>query len=135
MIVDKRFGYCISGQTAREAYHLILDKQHQFTTKYRYIIVNVGAIDILLEKDIIDIFAEYARLIKAISMIGLQPIITTIPNIIVNSNYPNKKIIYQMLLLFNQFLLNTYSDGYLLLDLYSHLTECNDKLPTVYYHR
>lgn len=117
-IADKNLEYCISGQTVREAYHLVLDKQNELTRKYRYLIVNVGAIDILLERDFVDIIAEYARLIRAIITIGLVPIITTIPNIAINRNNKNVKTIYQTLLLFNQFLVNTYKDGNLLVDLH-----------------
>lgn len=135
LIADKRFQYCISGQTVRDAYHLVLDKQNHFRQNYRYLLVNVGAIDIMLERDFVDIIAEYARLIRAILTIGLQPIITTIPNIVINSNNKNHKIIYQTLLLFNQFLLNTWKDGYLLLDLHLCLSERNRRFPSAYYHR
>ncbi|XP_031626307.1 uncharacterized protein LOC116342729 [Contarinia nasturtii] len=131
---EKKLSYCFSGQTVGEAYSLVLDKQYNFRAKYQYIIVNVGAIDILLERNIITIMAEYARLIKAITTIGLDVIITTVPNIRINTGKPNYKVIYQTLLLFNQFLMDTYSQGYLFIDLHLQLTKANDKLPVLYYH-
>lgn len=132
---DKRFEYCISGHTVRDAYHLILDKQNRFRSKYRYLIVNVGAIDILLERDFVDIIAEYSRLIRAILTIGLKPIVTTIPNMLMSVNNKNSKTIYQTLLLFNQFLMNTFRDGYSLLDLHSCFIERNQRLSATYYHK
>lgn len=98
-------------------------------------LVNVGAIDILLEHNIIDIIAQYARLIVSLSALGVQPIITTVPNIRINSGNPNKKIIYQTLLLFNQFLMDTYAFGnqYLFIDLHARLTKAKDKLPVFYF--
>ncbi|XP_055326669.1 maternal effect protein oskar-like [Sitodiplosis mosellana] len=131
---DKRFEYCISGQTVREAYHLVLDKQNRLTSQCRYLIVNVGAIDVLLQRNFIDIISEYARLIRAILTIGLTPIITTIPNLWINSNNPNYKTIYQTLLLFNQFLLSQYGDGYKLLDLHSCFSDHRKHFPSIYYH-
>lgn len=119
----------------REAYHLVLDRQNLLRTKYRYLIVNVGAIDILLERDFIDIIADYARLIRAILLIGLTPIITTIPRIWINSNNKNYKTIYQTLLLVNQFIINSYKDAYLVLDLYSCFAEPKSQFPSVYYYK
>lgn len=96
--------------------------------------MNVGAIDILLERDLIDIEAEYARLIKIVYAIGLRPIITTIPNIQINSNNPNEKIIRQTMLLFNNFLMNTYGYGYHFVDLSESLSRSNaNVLSTDYY--
>lgn len=91
--------------------------------------MNVGAIDILLQRDLIDICAQFARLINAIVTIGLKPIITTIPFLCTNVNDPNNKIIYQILLLFNRFVLSTYGDGYPVIDLYSHFSEHKTKFP------
>lgn len=132
-IADEKFENCFSGQTVQQAYHLVLDKQHELQSKYRYLIVNVGAIDILLERDIVDIIAEYARFIRAILTIGLQPIITTIPYVRMNSNNRNYKPIYQTLLLFNQFLQTQFGDGYLVLNLHSCFTERRG-FPSAYYY-
>lgn len=118
---DKSFSYCFSGQTIRQAYHKVLDKQNDFVVNYPNIIVNVGAIDILLERNLIDIQTEYARLVKAIGTIQCKPILTTIPDILVSPNNPNKKIIRQMVLLFNRFVGDLHDDGYPLIDLYSLL--------------
>lgn len=81
----------------------------------------MGAIDILLERNLIDIQTDYARLVKAIVTIGCYPILTTIPNILVSPSNPNGKIIRQMVLLFNRFVTDLYEDGYDLIDLYSCL--------------
>lgn len=105
----------------RQAYHLILDRQNEFKVRHPNIIVNVGAIDILLRRNLIDIQADYARLIKAIITIGCFPILTTIPNIVVSENNPNKKIIRQMVLLFNRFIDDLIDDGHHFVDLYSCL--------------
>lgn len=118
---DSKFGYCISGQTLRDALHLVLDKTSHFKSKYRYVLVNVGAIDILLEEELIDIEVMYARLVKAIDFVGCKPIITTLPDILVSPNNPNQKIIRQMLLLFNRFLVETFGDSFPVIDLYSSL--------------
>lgn len=114
---------------------MLLDKQNRFRNKFRYIIVNVGAIDILLERNFIDIIAEYTRLIKAILTIGLTPIITTIPNLWINNNNRNYKTIYQTLLMFNQYLLNNYRDEYKLLDLHTCFSEPRNYFPTIFYHK
>lgn len=137
LFTDKRFGYCISGQSVRHAYNLILDEQNHFTSKYRYIIINVGAIDILQGEELVNIQVSYARLVKAIDMIGCQPIITTIPDLRVSPNNPNKKIIRQTLLLLNRFLVETYGDGYPVIDLYSALPrmEINGTNQNYYYHK
>lgn len=82
---------------------MILDKQNEFIANSPNIVVNVGAIDILLDRNLIDIQTEYARLVKAIVTIGCRPILTTVPELIVTEKNPNKKIIRQMLLLFNRF--------------------------------
>lgn len=121
MFADKCFSYCFSGQTIRQAYYVILDKQRDFFTKHRNVIVNVGAIDILLDRNLIDIQAEFARLIKAITTIGCHPILTTIPNLLVSANNPNAKIIRQTVLLFNRFVHDLHDDGYPLIDFYSCL--------------
>lgn len=118
---DKAFSYCYAGQTIRQAYHMILDKRNEFKARYPRIVVNVGAIDILLLKNLIDIQFEYARLVKGIVSIGCVPILTTIPDLRVSPNNPNQKIIRQMVLLFNRFLEDLYVDGYHLIDLYSCL--------------
>lgn len=100
---------------------MILDKQNEFKTMNPNIVVNIGAIDILLLRNLIDIQAEYARLAKAIVTIGCFPILTTIPEIIVSPNNPNKKIIKQMVLLFNRFMGDLQENGYQVIDLYSRM--------------
>lgn len=100
-----------------------MDKQDQLCSEYDYLIVNIGAIDILLERELIEIEAEFANLIQIIFKVGLQPIVTTIPHVIVK-NHPDEKIIRQTLMLFNKFLMNTYGNGtYHFIDLYASLFE------------
>lgn len=133
---DEKFSQCISGQTIREARHLLLyGNQYIFATKHRYVIVNVGAIDILTERQLMDIETDYARLIHTITTIGLEPIITTIPKICINKNNKNYKCMYQTLLLFNQFLMNKYRKGYLFIDLFGRLFEPNQESVRKYYHK
>lgn len=115
---------------------MVLDKTSHFESKYRYVLVNVGAIDILLETDIIDIQVAYARLVKAIDCVGCRPIITTLPDILVSPNNPNKKIIRQMLLLLNRFLVETFGDSFPVIDLYSSLPKLDSFGMThnIHYH-
>lgn len=134
LFTDTDFGFCIMGQKTRNAYELVLDKQCHFANNYKYVIINVGAIDILLERDIIDIEAEYARLVKAIDMIGCKPVITTIPELRISENNPNKKTIQQTVLLFNRFLMDSFGDGYPVIDLYSSLRKINDGHENYHYH-
>lgn len=105
----------------RAAYYLILDRQNEFKARHPKIVVNVGAIDILLLRNLTDIQAEYARLVQAITTIGCVPILTSIPNIVVSPNNPNKKIIRQMVLLLNRFIDDLVANGHHFLDLYPHL--------------
>ena len=102
---------------------MILDKQNKFKACYPNIVVNVGAIDILLVRDISDIKTEYIRLVKAIVTIGCFPILTTIPELLVSPNNPNKKIIKQMVLLFNRFVADLCDDKYGSIDLYACLND------------
>lgn len=120
---DKRFSCCFPGQTIRQAYHMILDKQNEFVTKCPHIVVNVGAIDILLDRNLIDIQTDYARLVKAILTIGCRPILTTIPDLLISPNNPNKKIVRQTLLLFNRFVVDLHDDGHPLIDFHSYLLD------------
>lgn len=113
---------------------MVLDKQQVFRERYKYVLINLGAIDILLGRDITDIQAEYARLIKAIELIGLKPIITTLPPIRVSPQNPNAKQVYQMLLLFNSFLLNIYNDRYMIVDICDIFLQTKRTDPDKYYH-
>lgn len=99
---------------------MLLDRQDVFVTNYKYVIVTVGAIDILLNRDLTDIEADYTRLIRSIEILKLKPIITTLPPIKMNPFNKNFKQMYQMLLMLNKYLLETYNDGYLVIDLWSH---------------
>lgn len=104
-----------------------------FKSRYKYVLINLGAVDILLGRDLIDIKAEFARLIKAIEMIGLKPIITTLPPIRVSENNPNVKQTYQMLLLFNDFLMSHYHERHILIDLCTVFIHAKRENPNKYY--
>lgn len=107
----------------REAYYIILDKQSQFRANYPNIVVNVGAIDILQERNLTDIQAEYARLVKAITTIGCNAILTTIPTLQI-SHHPNEKVLRQMVLLFNRFVADLSDNGYQMI-YFPSLKECD----------
>lgn len=114
---------------------MIFDKQNTFKSRFKYIFLNLGAIDILLGRDIIDIQADFARLIKAIICIGLKPIITTLPPIRLTENHPNSKEIYQTLLIFNNFLLTMYGSNNLVVDLCDVFLKAKRVDPNKYYHK
>lgn len=97
---------------------MLFAMQHEFVSNYKYIIVNVGAIDILLNRDLIDIEAEFTRLIKSIEILELKPIITTLPVMKIDPLNKNAKQMYQLLLMLNKYILETYNDGYLVIDLW-----------------
>lgn len=123
LLADKAFSYCLSGQTIRDAYYLILDHQNEFIAKHPNIVVNVGAIDILQDRNLIDIQTDYARLVRAIITIGCRPILTTIPNLQLSPNNTSKKVILQMVLLFNRFVVDMSEDGHTVIDFHSYLLD------------
>lgn len=117
--------FCESGQTIEKVFRNILDSHYLFTTNHtKHMLINLGAMDILLNRNLTDIQAEYTRLIDAICKIGIVPIITTLPPIKVSPKNANRKQVKQMVLLFNIFLVERFSGCYLLIDLwksfYSH---------------
>lgn len=83
--------------------------------------------DILLNRNLTDIKAEYMRLINALRKIGLTPIITTLPMVKLRQQHLNRKQIRQTLLLFNAFLLETYGGGYFI-DLWHSFHQREDEL-------
>lgn len=133
-MLDARFSYCLRGQKIRDAYNMIFDKQNTFKERYKYVLVNLGTIDILLGRDIIDIQADFARLVRAIEIIGLKPIITTLPPIRLAEDNPNAKEIYQTLLIFNNFLLTMYSAQHTVINLCEIFLKTKRIDPDRYYH-
>lgn len=97
--------------------------------------LNLGAIDILLGRDVIDIQADFARLVRAIQVIGLKPIITTLPPIRLPKNHPNTKEIYQTLLIFNNFLITMYGPNHLVVNLCDVFIQAKRIDPDKYYHK
>lgn len=125
--LDKRAVFCESGQTIGKVFKKIVDSHYLFTTNSKIVIVNLGALDILLNRNLTDIQAEYMRLINAMKKIGLIPIITTVPMVKLKRQHPNKKLIKQTVLLFNAFLHETYSAGYFI-DLWHSFHQREDDL-------
>lgn len=125
---DKRTMFCESGQTIRKVHQKINDRQYLFTSSSKYVIVNLGALDILIGRNITDIKADYARLIVTMRQIGLIPIITTLPPIKLDQRQLNCKEVQQSLLLFNSFLEETFNHrGFHFIDLWrSFLPVCNN---------
>lgn len=97
--------------------------------------MNLGAIDILLGRDIIDIEADFARLMNAIKFIGLKPIITTLPPIRLAADHPNLKEIYQTLLIFNNFLITMYGPNHMLVNLCDVFIKSKRENRDEYYHK
>lgn len=111
--------FCESGQTIEKVYRNIVDSHYLFTANpTKHMLINLGAMDILLNRNLIDIQAEYTRLIDALCKIGIVPIITTLPPIKVSPENENRKQIKQMVLLFNSFLVDRFTGCYQFIDLW-----------------
>lgn len=120
----------MSGQTIQEITQKVLHDPKILSTNE--VIVNLGSIDILLGRDLYDIKSDYKRLIQAIKKRNVLPVITTLPPI-QHTNNKFKKIIYQTVLLFNQFLFDYFHKDFCVIDLWSCLL--NNRKPNNKYYQ
>ena len=70
----QKCGLCISGLTIREAAVEVL-KAKYIKNK---VIVNLGAVDLLMGKDINDIISDYLHLLRCLWLRGIMPVICTV---------------------------------------------------------
>lgn len=132
---DDRFSYCFRNQTIKSATTMIIDQQNFLRSQYKYMVVNLGAIDILSGRELFDILADYVRFIRAIEIIGITPIITTLPPIKLSPDHPNAKELYMTLLLFNQYIMNRFEDTHTIVDLCGPFIKAKRYSTHSYYHK
>lgn len=113
--------FCSAGLTIKDALQKVISNRYALKNNYKYVLVNLGAIDILLGRNVTDIQTDYNRLISKLEELKIRPIITTIPKLKANSNNPHKQFINMILLKFNQFILDEYRGKYLTIDFWNEL--------------
>lgn len=126
-------GHCISGQTIAKALDEI--EKHPETFRASTYLVNLGAMDILIGRDIYDIEADYKRLIVKLLELKKLPICTTLPPIfITHEEHGIWPQVYQKLLLFNRFVEDLMNGTHIpFIDFWSFLTSENCKPVKPYY--
>lgn len=114
--------FCCSGLTINGALQKITTNQVFLEKNYKYALVNLGAIDILLERNITDIQADYVRLISKLENLKIRPIITTIPKIKTNAPNELKQFLSKVLpISVNDFIIHEYCNKYLTIDFWNVL--------------
>lgn len=126
-------GHCVSGQTIGMALNEL--KNHPETFRASTYLVNLGAMDILIGRDIYDIEEDYKKLIIQLMELNKLPICTTLPPIFITHDqhgiWPQ---VYQKLLLFNRFVEDLMNGTHIpFIDLWSFLTSENGKPVKAYY--
>lgn len=95
-------GHCVSGQTIGMALNELINHPESFRAPTY--LLNLGAMDILIGRDIYDIQHDYKLLIEKLLELEKIPICTTLPPIFVtHEDHGIWRSIYQKLLLFNRF--------------------------------
>lgn len=74
--------------------------------------------DILLQRGLLEIQNDYKRLISTLDELQVKPVIFTIPVRRIESDDSVGKQLHQKLLLFNAFLLDTFRDSHIVIDLW-----------------
>lgn len=120
---DYGFGHCKLNQTIREAHSIVSSHQNQEMFCRANILINLGAIDIMLGRSIDELKRDFKLLINAMIAKKLRPIITTIPYIGAKRDNKLNHQIYDTTIKFNEFLLETYCDSFLVIDLYGAFTD------------
>ena len=83
---NKESGYCVSGQTIQEA----TDSLRANPPPTKYILINLGAVDIANGRLLIDITMDMLDLIRTCHDINVLPVFTTLPPL-VNYGYDHRK--------------------------------------------
>lgn len=125
----RQIGLCVSGQTLRAAASKLLYSPIQPVKKN--LIINLGSIDILLGRNIIDIQGDFVHLIDVCERKGLEPILCTLPPLLSANFKPFDRAIIQTLLLFNRFITEDYGK-YHTVDIWSCFTEKGKTLVDCY---
>lgn len=107
-----RSGLCIRGAIS------ILESVAYIKTPS--IVINVGSIDIMQGRDLIDMQTDYKELVNVCIKRNVQPIITTLAPLANTSHYYSRDM-RDKLILFNNFLINCYYLHYQVINLWSQL--------------
>ncbi|XP_004529163.1 maternal effect protein oskar isoform X2 [Ceratitis capitata] len=92
-------GLCVSGQTICAA----IRRVHQLDDQHRSIIVNIGSVDIMKGRSLVQIEHDFRELINVIFKKGFTPILTTLAPL---ANYAHDKQVKTKLERFNHFIKN-----------------------------
>lgn len=127
------FGHCASGQTIEMALHKLENHPETFTAGAY--LVNLGAMDILMGRDIYDIQNDYKNLLKRLLELKKLPICTTLPPILITEEQRAIwRQIYQKLMLFNRFVEDFLCDTeFVFIDFWNLLTNADGKPVATYY--
>lgn len=108
-------GLCISGQTIADATRRVLSVPNLS----RKVIVNLGSVDILHGRDLIEIQHDFLVLIKTLEARGVTPVVTTLAPL---ANYGHRTGTKHILQCFNEFIM---SRGWKVIDLWSCMVNKN----------
>ncbi|XP_001359508.2 maternal effect protein oskar isoform X1 [Drosophila pseudoobscura] len=112
-------GLCVSGQTISGArsrlHHLLVNKGTQ-------IIVNIGSVDIMRGRPIVQIQHDFRQLVKDMHNRGLVPILTTLAPL---ANYCHDKAMCDKVVKFNQFIWKECASYLKVIDIHSCLVNEN----------
>lgn len=110
-------------------------RQHPETFTASSYLVNVGAMDILIGRDIFDVQNDYKLLIDRLITLNKVPIVTTLPPIfLTNEERGIWRQIYQKLQLFNRFVEDHLQSMHTpFLDFWDFLTNDNGKPLKLFY--
>lgn len=97
-------GLCVSGQTIKAATERIQSDRYFVDKK---LIVNLGSVDILHGRDLIDMQYDYSQLVRALNSRQIRPIITTLAPI-ANCGYTLEQ--RQKFERFNAFLMTSFDN-------------------------
>lgn len=98
--------------------------------KAPHLILNVGSVDILYGRSIVDMCMDFDTLIRACEQRGCKPIITTLAPL---AQCKRSQEIHDKLNAFNFYLLNKYSVNYPLIDLWQQFAMRNGHICFDYY--
>ncbi|XP_055300859.1 maternal effect protein oskar-like [Sitodiplosis mosellana] len=109
-------GLCVSGLSIPAAAKLI-----ELTPSFKSnrLLLNVGSVDILHGHDLVEMCADFERLIRVCEQSGLTPIITTLAPLANTGHSPE---MFEKLRHFNMFIVEKYFLKYEIIDIWSKMT-------------
>lgn len=116
----KRIGLCVYGQTLQVAANQLLYSTTQ--PQKTELIINLGSLDILMGRELIDIEHDFVRLIEICEQKNIRPRLTTLAPLLQRGFKAHDKRICQTLLQFNRFIVDRYQDKYQVIDIWSCFT-------------